>query len=431
MRRAFAGILHTAVCAVRSFAGSPFRADRLRAFEGGEEARAAGGGQRRRSVYFPPRPPRKGGGPLCIAKQNKRPSCRPPLRFGRAGFAGAVQPPPAPPATSLAIKAAIGGLTIFKETTMTTLHDIDADFGETRRDSSATAGVIDGLELYGYQPSAGEPDPRPLPDAERLGAVISDIFDILAGTLQDTSLEPDLDDLLWSLTDLFHKKAARVERQLGDNEDRQKRSQQEQDGSEIRSVELETLIRQGQAHIERRDAFEQIRDLAAERYETATGSAWRPRAGSLVNHRHLTAAMIDSRDFIAARRSADTELLLPKGTKIAFAGGVDYANHKRIWAVLDKVLAKHADMVLIHGGTPKGAERAAACWADSRKVAQIAFKPDWKCDGKAAPFKRNDRMLDVVPAGVIIFPGSGITGNLADKAKKLGIPVLDHREGGA
>jgi len=47
------------------------------------------------------------------------------------------------------------------------------------------------------------------------------------------------------------------------------------------------------------------------------------------------------------------------------------------------------------------------------------------------PFKRNDRMLDIVPAGVIVFPGSGITGNSADKAKKLGIPVLDHREGGA
>ena len=29
------------------------------------------------------------------------------------------------------------------------------------------------------------------------------------------------------------------------------------------------------------------------------------------------------------------------------------------------------------------------------------------------------------------YPGSGITGNLADKAKCLGIPVLDHREGGA
>ena len=199
----------------------------------------------------------------------------------------------------------------------------------------------------------------------------------------------------------------------------------------MRSVELETLIRLGQSLLERREAFEQIRDLAAERYETETGSAWRPRAGSLVNHRHLTASMIDSRDFIAARRKADTELLLPKGPKIAFSGGADHNDHKRIWAVLDKVHAKHPDMVLIHGGTPKGAEKAAACWADNRKVVQIAFKPDWTRDGKAAPFKRNDRMLEIVPAGVIVFPGSGITGNLADKAKKLGIPVLDHREGGA
>ena len=280
-------------------------------------------------------------------------------------------------------------------------------------------------------PFAHEPDPRGLPDKDRIEGAISDMFDILAGTLRDTSLESDLDDLFWSLTDLFHKKAARVQRQLEDNEARQKRSQHEQDGSEIRSVELETLIVQGQALLDRREAFEQIRDCAAERYETETGSAWRPRAGSLVNHRHLTAAMIDSRDFIAARRNADTELMLPKGPKIAFFGGADYTDHKLIWSVLDKVLAKHPDMVLIHGGTPKGAEKAAACWADHRKVTQIAFKPDWAADSKAAPFKRNDRMLDIVPAGVIVFPGSGITGNLADKAKRLGIPVLDHREGGA
>ena len=314
---------------------------------------------------------------------------------------------------------------------MTTLHDIDADLHEPGHHSSATARVIEDLQLYGYRPSAGEPDPRPLPDTDRLEGAVSDMFDILAGTFQDTGLEPDLDDLLWCLTDLFHKKAARVQRQLEDNEDRQKRSQQEQDGSEIRSVELETLIAQGQSLIERREAFEQLRDLAAERYETETGSAWRPRAGSLVNHKHLTAAMIDSRDFIAARRRADTELMLPKGPKIAFSGGTDYADHKRIWAVLDKVHAKHPDMVLLHGGTPKGAEKAAACWANNRKVPQVAFKPDWTRDGKAAPFKRNDRMLDIVPVGVIVFPGSGITGNLADKAKKLGIPVLDHREGGA
>jgi len=143
----------------------------------------------------------------------------------------------------------------------------------------------------------------------------------------------------------------------------------------------------------------------------------------------MTAALIDSRDFISARRRADTELLLPKGPKIAFSGGTDCNDHQRIWAVLDKVLAKHPDMVLLHGGTPKGAERIAACWADKRGVTQIAFKPDWTRDGKAAPFKRNDRILDIMPTGVIVFPGSGITGNLADKAKKLGIPVLDYRGG--
>ena len=56
---------------------------------------------------------------------------------------------------------------------------------------------------------------------------------------------------------------------------------------------------------------------------------------------------------------------------------------------------------------PKGAEKAAARWADRRGVTQIAFKPNWTRDGKAAPFKRNDRMIEIVPAGIIVFPGSG------------------------
>ena len=60
--------------------------------------------------------------------------------------------------------------------------------------------------------------------------------------LRDTRLEPDLEDLLWSAVNLFHRAADRVERELDDNEVAQKRSQKEQDGSEIRSVELERLV---------------------------------------------------------------------------------------------------------------------------------------------------------------------------------------------
>jgi hypothetical protein len=222
-----------------------------------------------------------------------------------------------------------------------------------------------------------------------------------------------------------------LQRELDRNEDAQKRSQAEQDGSEIRSVDLERLLAQGQALIERRDSMERFRDHAADGFERHTGSAWRPRAGSLVSHRTLTAAMIDSRDYLAAKRRAETQPLLPPGPKVAFTGGLDFNDHRAIWDRLDKVFAKHPDMVLLHGGSPRGAERIAACWADNRKVPQIAFKPDWTRHAKAAPFRRNDQLLAVLPIGVIAFPGSGISANLADKAKKLGIPVWTFASSGA
>ena len=81
---------------------------------------------------------------------------------------------------------------------------------------------------------------------------------------------------------------------------------------------------------ERRNTFEFFRDHAADLFEAHMGSAWRPRAGSKVNHRALTAAMIDSRDYLAAKRRAEIEPLMPAGPKVAFAGGFecnDYTAH--------------------------------------------------------------------------------------------------------
>ncbi len=301
---------------------------------------------------------------------------------------------------------------------------------EPHHSESPTAHVLHELQLYGYRPFEDEPDPRPLPEGDRVAGAIADIFDALISTLEDTRLEPDLDDLLWSTVNLFHRASDRTERELDDNEQAQRRSQREQDGSEVKSVELERLTAEGQTLLERRDAFELMRDQAADHFERQIGSSWRPRTGSMVNHRNLTSAMIDSRDFIAAKRRAETEVLLPAGPKIAFSGG-DSTDHKLIWAKLDQVRAKHPDMVLMHGGSPKGAEKIAARWADTRKVPQVAFKPDWTKYAKAAPFKRNDQMLAVMPIGVVIFPGTGIQDNFADKARKLGIPVYRFGNGGA
>jgi hypothetical protein len=304
---------------------------------------------------------------------------------------------------------------------MTTDHD-DAEF-EPPHASSPTDRVLTELQLYGYRRFHDEPDPRPLPEADAVAGAVADIVGALVSTLSDTRLEPDLDDLLWWTVNLFHRAVDRIERELDDNEQAQRRSQKEQDGSEIRSVELERLTAEGQTLIERRNSMELFRDQAADEFESRTGSAWRPRTGSKVSHRTLTSAMIDSRDFLAAKKRADNEVLLPAGPKVAITGGLDFNDHRLIWDRLDRVRVKHPDMALLHGGSPKGAELIAAKWATNRKVPQIAFKPDWTKHANAAPFKRNDAMLDVLPIGVMVFPGSGIQDNLADKARKLGIPV--------
>ena len=303
-----------------------------------------------------------------------------------------------------------------------TIHRSENRF-EPPQASSPTAHLLNELQLFGYRPFADEPDPRPLPEPRASAGAIADIFDALVATLSQTRLEPDLDNLLWSTVNLFHRAIDRIERDLDTNEQAQKRGQEEQDGSEIRSVELERLTHQGQSAIERRNAMEFFRDEAAVQYELHTGSLWRPRTGSKVNHRALTSALIDSRDFLSAKRRAENEVTLPAGSRIALTGGSDYNDHALIWDRLDKLFARHADMALLHGGTATGAELIAARWADARKVPQIAFRPDWKRHGKAAPFKRNDAVLATLPIGVMIFPGSGIQDNLADKARILGIPV--------
>ena len=159
---------------------------------------------------------------------------------------------------------------------MTTEH-MELGF-EPPHNSSPTDHVLDELQLYGYRPFQDEPDPRPLPQAQMIAGAVADIFDALIVTLGETRLEPDLEELLWSSVNLFHRAVSRIERELDDNEQAQRRGQKEQDGSEIRSVELERLTAEGMTLIERRNSMELFRDQAAEQFERHTGSTWRPRS---------------------------------------------------------------------------------------------------------------------------------------------------------
>jgi hypothetical protein len=114
------------------------------------------------------------------------------------------------------MKAAMGAADPTRKAAMTTDHDDDF---EPHHSSSPTDQALHELQLYGYRPFQDEPDPRPLPEAHRL--------------------EPDLEDLLWLTVNVFHRAIDRIELELDDNELAQQRSQREQDGSEVKSVELE------------------------------------------------------------------------------------------------------------------------------------------------------------------------------------------------
>ncbi|MEP5632626.1 MAG: DUF2493 domain-containing protein [Tateyamaria sp.] len=101
----------------------------------------------------------------------------------------------------------------------------------------------------------------------------------------------------------------------------------------------------------------------------------------------------------------------------------DYEAYDPIWSVLDATREKYPDMVLLHGRAPKGIEMIAARWAVARGVTQVVFKPHWKSHGKATRFKHNDEMLEILPQGLIATPGLGITENIVDKARMLGVRV--------
>ena len=300
-----------------------------------------------------------------------------------------------------------------------------SDTIQNTEDRNATATVCANAELFGATPERGEFDPREVWDQDDALAALGEAFRILTtGVTPDgTQLADEREHLLWGFVNTFDAQVRRLERAIDRITPEMKDLARAQDGTEIKSLELELLTGRARNLGERRDAFETLRDTAAAAYADETGETWRPRHGSHTSQTGtLTSAAIDARDFQRARKDREIKAHLPQGTLVAVAGGKQAEDATAIAGTLDRLKAKYADVILVHGGGP-GAEKIAARWAEHNGVHQIVCKPEWDKHGRAAPFRRNDDLLNLLPKGVIAFPGSGITDNLVDKAKRLGIPV--------
>ncbi|MEM1297968.1 MAG: DUF2493 domain-containing protein [Pseudomonadota bacterium] len=267
---------------------------------------------------------------------------------------------------------------------------------------------------------AGDAYELPAPNDRELALALDGLIGPIADALRDTRLEDMTEDLAWAIVNVFHRKAVMLAKRADENADEVRQLTREQDGSEVADMNLQTAMVRGHLLDEAHESFEAIRDYMAEHYDRETGRAWFPRSGSMTG-KTVTAATIDAKSFLAAKRQERVAAHRPDGTYVAVTGGPDYQDHVTIWNRLDRTHARFPDMVLLHGGNRRGTEHIASAWARARKVTQIVFSPDFKAHGKAAPFRRNDEIIDAKPEALVVFPGNGISENLHDKARAKNI----------
>ena len=242
----------------------------------------------------------------------------------------------------------------------------DIDSIDTQQHQSMTATICENAQLYGATPERGEFDPREVWDRDEATDAVSEAFRILAeGVAPDGfQLADERESLLWGFVNCLDAQVRSLDRSVDRLSPELRDLQSAQDGTEVKSRELELVTDRAQNLGDRRDAFEHLRDLAADAYRAETGDVWRPRHGSNVSQTgKLTSAAIDARDFLRARKDRETRAHLPEGTLVAITGGKEVRDPGAVFARLDQTKAKHDDMVLVHGGGP-GVERVAAQWAE-------------------------------------------------------------------
>ncbi len=220
---------------------------------------------------------------------------------------------------------------------------------DTRQDTataSQTAAICENIALYGASPERGEIDSREIWDEDDATEALSEAIRIMVDgvTVEGTQMADEREALMWSLVNCFHAQIGRLDRAVDRITPEMKDLEAAQDGTEVKAWELQLLTARAQNLGDRRDAFETLRDTAADAYLAETNDIWRPRNGSHTSKTGaLTSAAIDARDYRRARKDSEMRAHLPQGTLVAVTGGKEVADPAAVWSVLDRTHEKHGD----------------------------------------------------------------------------------------
>ena len=145
-----------------------------------------------------------------------------------------------------------------------------------------TAAICEQAELYGATPERGEFDPRDVWDREDAIGAVGEAFRVLADRIgpTGTQLADERESLLWGFVNCLDAQVRRLDRGVDRLTPQLRDLQRAQDGTEVKARELELLTGRARNLGDRRDAFEILRDTAADAYRAKTGDVWRPRRGS-------------------------------------------------------------------------------------------------------------------------------------------------------
>ena len=190
--------------------------------------------------------------------------------------------------------------------TDTVIETVDGGDDDGPRAQSQTAIACEQAALFGATPERDEFDTRDVWDRDDATDAVSEAFRIMAeGVAPDGfQLADERESLLWGFVQLPRRPggAASTAPPIGCCPE-MRDLERAQDGTEVKARELELITDRARNFGDRRDAFETMRDLAADAYRIETGEVWRPRHGSHVSQTgHLTSAAIDARDFQRARK---------------------------------------------------------------------------------------------------------------------------------